>query len=51
MIGLVTTVLVAALAYALSAALGLPALVGIVAGVLVLLAGLPASGHRLGRRS
>ena len=41
MIGLVIAVLVAALVYALCVALGLPAIVGIVAAILVLLAGIP----------
>jgi hypothetical protein len=50
MIGLVIAVLVAALVYALCVALGLPTIVGIVAAVLVLLAGLPSGGYGLGRR-
>jgi hypothetical protein len=50
MIGLVIAVLVAALAYALCVALGLPAIVGIVAAILVLLAGIPSGGYGLGRR-
>jgi len=50
MIGLVIAVLVAALVYALCVALGLPAIVGIVAAVLVLLAGIPTGGYGLGRR-
>lgn len=40
MISMLIAVLVAALAYALCAALGLPAIVGVVAAVLVLIAGL-----------
>ena len=51
MIGLVIAVLVAALVYALCVALGLPSIVGIVAAVLVLLAGIPTGGYGLGRRS
>jgi len=47
MIGLVVAVLVAALVYALCVALGLPAIVGIVAAILVLLAGIPSGGGRL----
>ena len=50
MIGLVIAVLVSALVYALCVALGLPAIVGIVAAILVLLAGIPTSGYGLGRR-
>ena len=50
MIGLVIAVLVAALVYALCVALGLPAIIGIVAAILVLLAGIPSGGYGLGRR-
>jgi hypothetical protein len=50
MIGLVIAVLVAALVYTLCVALGLPAFVGIVAAILVLLAGIPTGGYGLGRR-
>jgi hypothetical protein len=50
MIGLVIAVLVAALVYALCVALGLPSIVGIVAAILVLLAGVPSGGYGLGRR-
>lgn len=50
MIGLIIAVLVAALVYALCVALGLPAIVGIVAAVLVLLAGIPSGGYGLGKR-
>ena len=50
MVGLVIAVLVAALVYALCVALGLPTVVGIVAAVLVLLAGVPRGGYGLGRR-
>ena len=42
MIGIIITILVAALVYALSGALGLPAIVGIVAAILVLLSGFPS---------
>ena len=48
MIGIVLTVLVAALVYILCVALGLPAIVGIVAAILVLLAGFPVGSY--GRR-
>ena len=50
MIGVLIAVLLAALVYALCVALGLPAIVGIVAAVLVLLAGIPSGGYGLGRR-
>ncbi len=50
MIGLVIAVLVAALVYALCVALGLPSVVGIVAAILVLLAGIPSGGYGFGRR-
>ncbi len=50
MIGLVIAVLVAALVYALCVALGLPAIVGIVAAILVLLAGVPSGGYGFGKR-
>jgi hypothetical protein len=50
MIGLVIAVLVAALVYALCVALGLPSIVGIVAAILVLLAGVPSGGYGFGRR-
>ncbi len=49
MIGIVIAVLVAALVYALCVALGLPAIVGIVAAILVLLAGIPSGGYGLSR--
>ena len=48
MIGILLTVLVAALVYILCVALGLPAIIGIVAAILVLLAGFPAGSY--GRR-
>ena len=51
MVGLVVAVLVAALVYTLCVALGLPTIVGIVAAVLVLAAGIPTAGYRVGRRS
>ena len=49
MIGILLTVIVAALVYALCVALGLPAIVAIVAAILVLLAGFPAGVYG-GRR-
>lgn len=45
MIGILLTVVVAALVYLLCVALGLPAIVGIVAAILVLLAGFPTGAY------
>jgi ABC-type phosphate transport system permease subunit len=50
MIGIVIAVLFAALVYAICLAVGLPAIVGIVAAILVLLAGIPSGGYGLGGR-
>ena len=50
MIGIVIAVLFAALVYAICLALGLPAIVGVVAAILVLLAGIPSGGYGLGGR-
>jgi hypothetical protein len=50
MIGILIAVLVAALVWAVCVALGLPAIVGIVAAILVLLAGIPSGGYGLGSR-
>ncbi len=50
MIGIVLAVLFAALVYAICVALGLPAIVGIIAAILVLLAGIPTGGYGLGAR-
>lgn len=50
MIGIVLAVLFAALVYAICVALGLPAIVGIVAAILVLLAGIPSGGFGIGGR-
>ena len=50
MIGIVLAVLIAALVYAICVALGLPAIVGIVAAILVLLAGIPSGGFGFGNR-
>lgn len=49
-IGLIITLIVAALVYALCVALGLPSIVAIVAAILVLLAGIPSGGFGLGSR-
>ena len=50
MIGVILAVLFAALVYAICVALGLPSIVGIVAAILVLLAGIPTGGYGLGGR-
>jgi urea transporter len=49
-IGVLIAVLLAALVYFLCMALGLPAIIAIVAAVLVLLAGIPSGGYGLGSR-
>ena len=49
MIGIILTVIVAALIYLLCVALGLPSIVAIVAAILVLLAGFPTGAYG-GRR-
>jgi hypothetical protein len=50
MIGILIAILVAALAYWLCVALGLPSVVGLIAAILVLLAGIPSGGYGLGSR-
>jgi hypothetical protein len=50
MIGILIAVIVAALVYLLCVALGLPAIVGIIAAILVLLAGVPSGGFGYGPR-
>jgi high-affinity Fe2+/Pb2+ permease len=50
MIGVILAVLLAALVYWLCTALGLPAIVGIVAAILVLLAGVGTGGYGLRSR-
>jgi high-affinity Fe2+/Pb2+ permease len=50
LIGVIIAVLFAALVYALCLALGLPAIVGLIAAILVLLAGIPTGGYGIGRR-
>jgi hypothetical protein len=52
MIGILIAILVAALVYWLCVALGLPAIVGIVAAILVLIGGIGTGGYglRVGRR-
>jgi hypothetical protein len=50
MIGILIAVLLAALVYVLCVALGLPAIVAIIAAILVLLAGIPSGGYGIGNR-
>jgi hypothetical protein len=50
MIGILIAVLLAALVPFLCVALGLPAIVAIVAAILVLLVGIPSGGYGLGGR-
>jgi hypothetical protein len=50
MIGVLIAVLFAALVWAICVALGLPSIVGIVAAILVLLAGIPSGGFGFGSR-
>jgi hypothetical protein len=50
MISVLIAVLFAALVWAICVALGLPSIVGIVAAILVLLAGIPSGGYGLGSR-
>ncbi len=50
MIGILLAVIFAAIVYALCLALGLPAIVGIVAAILVLVSGVGTGGYGFGRR-
>ncbi|MFL5838822.1 MAG: hypothetical protein ACJ77Z_00025 [Thermoleophilaceae bacterium] len=50
MIGILIAIVLAALAYWVCVLLGLPAIVGLIAAVLVLLAGIPSGGYGLGSR-
>lgn len=50
MIGILIAILLAALVYWLCLAIGLPAIVAIVAAILVLVAGIPSGGYGLGSR-
>src|SRR5947207_11762513 len=50
MIGVLMAVLFAALVWAICVALGLPAIVGVVAAILVLVAGIPSGGYGMGSR-
>jgi hypothetical protein len=48
MIGILIAILVAALVYWVCLAVGLPAIVGIIAALLVLIGGIPTGGYGLG---
>ena len=50
MIGILIAIILAAVAYWVCLALGLPAIVALIAAVLVLLAGVPTGGYGLGSR-
>ena len=50
MIGILIAIVLAAVAYWICVALGLPAIVALIAAVLVLLAGVPTGGYGLGGR-
>ena len=50
MIGIIIAVLLAAIVYALCAALGLPYIVAVIAAILVLLSGIGTGGYGYGRR-
>ena len=50
MIGIVIAILVAALVYWICMAIGLPAIVALIAAILVLLAGIPTGGYGFGGR-
>lgn len=50
MIGILIAIVLAAVVYFICLALGLPAIVGIIAAVLVLLSGIGTGGYGYGRR-
>lgn len=50
MIGILIAIVLAAIAYWICLALGLPAIVALIAAVLVLLGGVPTGGYGLGGR-
>ena len=50
MIGVLIAIVFAAIVYWICLALGLPAIVGLIAAILVLLAGIPSGGYGLGSR-
>jgi hypothetical protein len=50
MIGILIAIVLAAIVYWICLALGLPAIIGLIAAILVLLAGIPTGGYGLGSR-
>lgn len=50
MIGILIAIVLAAVVYWLCMALGLPAIIALIAAVIVLLAGVPTGGYGLGSR-
>ncbi len=50
MIGILIAILFAALVWFICTAIGLPSIVGIVAAILVLIAGIPTGGYGIGGR-
>jgi hypothetical protein len=50
MIGILIAIVLAAIAYWICVALGLPAIVALIAAVLVLIAGVPTGGYGFGSR-
>jgi hypothetical protein len=50
MIGILIAIVLAAVAYWICVALGLPAIVALIAAVVVLLAGVPTGGYGVGSR-
>jgi hypothetical protein len=50
MIGILIAILLAALVYYLCTLIGLPAIVAIIAAILVLIAGIPTGGYGIGGR-
>ena len=50
MIGILIAIVLAAVVYWISVALGLPAIVALIAAILVLLAGIPTGGYGFGSR-
>jgi hypothetical protein len=50
MIGIIIAILIAALVYWLCLAIGLPAIVAIIAAILVLVSGIGTGGYGYGRR-
>lgn len=50
MIGIIIAIVLAAIVYWICMALGLPAIIAIIAALLVLLAGIPTGGYGFGSR-